>query len=254
MSFSGVFETLRCYDGCVFAQHLHLARLIRGCPVVGIKPPEKTLLELALRTIIKEKHLKNARLRLKVERRKAGPQVIVSAQRLAGLMKARRGFSVLLSREKAFRAGALTGVKSLDRRFYERLFRQAQNRGYYDEALFCNNKGYVVEGTRANVFIVRGQTVLTPSLDSGCLPGITRQIVLGLLKKMRVRCLERPIRVQELYGADEIFLTNSVIEIVAVCRLNGKNVGTGSVGAITRKAMDAYQKEVEKACGLRYNK
>ncbi len=252
MSLSGVFETLRCYDGCVFAQRLHLARLIRGCPVVGIEPPEKTLLELALRTIVKEKHLKNARLRLKVVHSKAAPQVVVSAQKLAGLEKARKGFSVFLSEGKAFRAGKISGVKSLDRRFYERLFRQAQNRGD-DEALFCNNKGYVVEGTRANVFIVRGQTILTPPLDSGCLPGITRQIVLGILKKMGVRCLERPIRVQEIFGADEIFLTNSVIEIVAVCRLNGKNVGTGSVGAITGKARDAYQKEVEKACGLSYN-
>lgn len=248
----GLFETLRCTNGRVFAQSAHLSRLIRSCPVAGIKPPERALLELALRSIIREKHLKNARLRLKVVRMSVAPQVIVSAWKLTGQARAHKGFSVLLSQEKAFHAGRLSGIKSLDRRFYERLFRKARDRGY-DEAIFCDRKNRVVEGTRTNVFIVRGKTVLTPSLDSGCLPGITRHIVLGLLKRRGLRCLERSIRAQELAGSDEIFLTNSVLEIVAVLRLNNKKVGAGAAGPVTRLIARAYQKEVEKACGLPYN-
>lgn len=253
MRVNGVFETMRCYGGRVFAERLHLERLRRGCSSLGLKVPEEGLLELALRTIIRAKRLKNARLRLKVVRLASGPQMVASARALKGLKKIQRGLSVLVCQKTAFRAGALTAIKSLDRAFYEALLRKALKAGY-DEAVFCDRHGHVVEGARTNVFIVRDGEVVTPPLDSGCLPGITRRIVLGLLKRMGVRCQERKISRRELLSADEVFLTNSVMEVVPVLRLGKKPVAAAKAGVVTRKVRAAYEKEVEKACGFGYNK
>lgn len=247
----GLFETMRCYNGRIFALKEHLMRLGRGCAIVGIKPPAGSVLKEAINAAIKKNPLKDARMRLDVSGTKNRTRVGISIKRLSKskLKKIKRGFSVLFSPDERIEPGFLTRVKCIRRTAYDSLFKKSKKSGY-DEAIFCNNRNEVAEGTRTNVFMVKGTRVITPALSSGCLPGITRKIVIRLLKKMKIPSQQRRIMPHELFEADEIFLTNSVIEVVAVTRLNKKPVAEGKAGPWTKKIMAVYKKEVEKQCFL----
>ncbi|MBI5873109.1 MAG: aminotransferase class IV family protein [Candidatus Omnitrophica bacterium] len=236
-------------NGCVFAQEAHLVRILNACPVLGIAPPDKGLLRLAIKTIMEEKHLVSARLQLKVFKTDYGTQVVISARKLTGLRKSLKGFSVLLTEDERMAAGALTAIKSTQRGFYERIFKKAKERGY-DEVIFLNTRGEVVEGTRTNIFFVKNGKVITPALASGCLPGVTRKIVIALCKRMKIPCREKRVAPKELFEADEIFLTNSIIEVMAVTLLNKKAVGDKRPAALTKTIASAYKNGVEKACCL----
>ncbi|HAJ56402.1 MAG TPA: hypothetical protein DCL35_01385 [Candidatus Omnitrophica bacterium] len=249
MAADGLFETMRVYNGCVFALDAHLQRMISACPVVGIRPPEEGLLRLAVRSIITEKNLKDARLRLRLLNTGRCAQIVITAQKLAGLKKASKGLAVLFVGTKRMQAGILTGVKTLNRRFYEGIFKKAKGLGY-DEGIFLNTHGEVVEGTRTNIFMIKDKEVSTPRLSSGCLPGVTRRIVMALLAGMKIPCREKRILPGELFGADGMFLTNSIIGAAPVVRLNKNTIGDGYSQYLIKRIISAYKKEVEKKCGL----
>ncbi len=246
----GVFETMRVYKGCVFAAKLHIMRMLGGCEALRIKLPDQDLLELAINTIIKERNIKSGRIRLRVVKTVEGSQIIVSSQKLPLSADRVRAFRVYLDKGRNFKPALSGTVKSLDRTFYERMFSRAKKMDY-DEAVFCNTRGNIVEGTRSNIFAIRQGRVFTPSLSSGCLAGITRAVVISILKKAGIPCIEKPITPGELVSADEIFLTNSIIEVVPVARVNKIPVGNGQRGALTEKIINLYKKEVVKQCGLR---
>lgn len=250
MAASGVFETMRVYDGCVFAQEEHLKRMINACPAVGIKPPEKGLLKLAIKSIIEEKRLRDARLRLKLLNIGGRSQIVVTAQKLGGLKKAASGLSVLVVEAEKMARSCLNGVKTLDRAFYDGIYRKAKSRGY-DEGIFLNMQGDVVEGSRTNIFIIKNGAVTTPGLSSGCLPGVTRRIVMGILTGMKITCREKRVSPGELFGADGVFLTNSVIEVAPVALLDKKIMNDVDSQGLIDRIISAYKKEVEKRCGLR---
>jgi branched-chain amino acid aminotransferase len=88
------------------------------------------------------------------------------------------------------------------------------------EVILLNSRGFVAEGSTSNVFIIKNQTLITPSLDSGILEGITRRLVLHLGRQLGLRCQERWVRPSELYAADELFFTGTVREITPVRRLH----------------------------------
>lgn len=90
----------------------------------------------------------------------------------------------------------------------------------FDETLFLNSSGSVCEGATSNVFIVRNKRVLTPSLDSGCLPGVMRSVIIGLVGKMGLTCVETPLERMDLENSDEIFLTSAIRGPVPVSRLD----------------------------------
>jgi branched-subunit amino acid aminotransferase/4-amino-4-deoxychorismate lyase len=147
-------------------------------------------------------------------------------------------------------ASPLSGVKSLNRPFYQGLTRWARRKNC-DEAFFLNTRGELVEGARTNIFLIKGSNVKTPALSCGCLPGVTRSVVIKILKKMGYSFRQAKIRSSELFSGDEIFVTNSLIGVMPVTRLDGKRVGSGFAGSLTRRVKKAYEKEVEKRCHLR---
>ena len=251
---SGLFETMRCYNGKVFALGRHLDRLVRSCPVLGMKAPSRKALEKAVKAAIAKDRLIDAALKLEVFKSGKRNRIAVFKRRFSPPTAAgyKKGFSIVLFRDEKIAPSVVNSVKSLDRHFYQRLAERARKAGF-DEAIFLNAGNEVAEGSRTNIFLVKGRMVTTPRLASGCLPGVTRAIVLRLLKKLKVVVEERRISPEELLGQDEIFLTNSLIEVMPATRLDKKVVGTGKPGRLTQKIMDMYKKEVEKECGLVYN-
>ena len=248
----GLFETMRCYQGKFFLLDEHLDRLSESCPLLGIKPPKKKRLKEAVALVIERNRLKEASLRLDVFKQEKGIGIFVFSRNLHLPSKRRykEGFSVMLEKNERLGVSFLNNLKTLNHFFYNHLTQLARERGF-DEAFFLNVSGEVVEGTRTNIFLVKGGKVSTPLVSCGCLPGITRAKVIDLLKRLKIPVLQRRVLPKELFSQDEIFVTNSLLGVSAVTRLDKKPIKRGQVGPLTKNIMAVYQIEVEKACLLR---
>jgi branched-subunit amino acid aminotransferase/4-amino-4-deoxychorismate lyase len=151
-----------------------------------------------------------------------------------------RGFSASISSVRRNSGSVLAGLKSIN--YLESLLaRQKARSSGLDDAILLNDKGLLAEASASNVFIVSGGKLLTPGKESGILPGITRDIILKLATQSGIDTLEQDIELDELVHADEVFLTNSLIEVMPVTRLDMNPVGNGKPGPVTRKMMEAYR-------------
>jgi branched-chain amino acid aminotransferase len=113
--------------------------------------------------------------------------------------------------------------------------------GGYDDAILLNQHGTVAEASTANVFVVRGGQLITPSADADILSGITRSCAIELAHQELGKVVaERPVLRSELYTADEVFLTGTGCELVGVGEIDGRPIGNGAVGPITARLADAY--------------
>ncbi|GAI81369.1 unnamed protein product, partial [marine sediment metagenome] len=119
-----------------------------------------------------------------------------------------------------------------------------------DDALFLNDKGLLAEASTSNIFLVSNGALKTPSLKSGILPGITREVILELASELGIAAYEQYAELEELYQAEEAFLINSMIEIMPLIEVDGKPVGSGRPGPLTRRLMAAYRELVLKETGL----
>jgi branched-chain amino acid aminotransferase len=108
------------------------------------------------------------------------------------------------------------------------------------ECIFLDTQGHVSEGSTSNIFLYDGETLLTPALACGALPGITRSAVLELARRMSVPCEERAIEKEELFLAGEAFFTSSVVEIVPLVRVNEFTIGAGRPGELTKALISGY--------------
>ena len=105
-------------------------------------------------------------------------------------------------------------------------------------------EGNIAEAATSNIFLVKANSLLTPSLDSGILPGVTRTIIIKIAKKLGMAVREKSVSGRELLGSDEVFLTNSLAEILPVTRIDGRRIGLGLPGEVTKLLHISYQKQV----------
>ena len=112
-----------------------------------------------------------------------------------------------------------------------------------DDAIFVSDQGVVREGTSSNLFIVSGGRLTTHPLTDNILPGITRMVVLNLCKVAGLDVKESFFGIDELLGADEVFLTGTVTELLPVVRIDDKAIGNGHVGPITRRLYDLLREQ-----------
>ena len=111
----------------------------------------------------------------------------------------------------------------------------------FDEAIMLNQDGHVCEGTGENIFLVYGDRIVTPTLESNVLPGITREVVIGLAQEeLGVSVEERLIDRSELYVADEVFLTGTAAHVQGVGTVDHRPVGAGGTGPLTKRLQDLY--------------
>jgi branched-chain amino acid aminotransferase len=236
----GVFETLRCYSGVPFALGEHLDRLEAGARTLGLDPPARALLEQATRAVIEANTLSDARMRITLTsgagppgllRGDGGPTVLVSAQAITPWPPTA---TAIVSRWARDQDSPLTGVKTISLVASVMALSEARGHGAA-EAILLNRRGEVCEATTANVFVVRGGRVATPSLAAGCLAGITRERVLKLSGG-----LEAELPEAALHAAEELFLTSSTRGVQPLVELDGRPVGSGKPGEVTRRLADAY--------------
>ena len=243
----GVFETMRAYEGTIFAPEKHLSRFSGGLKAFKIKTPysPKRITELLYQTLYAN-HLKNARLRLTAW--KAGYHarlsIIALPYRPFSQKKYHHGFRAKVSKLWHHQNPRYPRVKSIDYRPFLFAFHRSQAQGN-DEVIFLNRQGYLTEGSRSNIFFAKDNVLYTPSLACGCLNGITRQIVLKSAKRIGITYKEVRVPVAALFQADEAFLTNSLMEIMPLTYLGGRKIATGKIGKLTSRIMRSYRKIVK---------
>lgn len=256
----GIFETMRSYNGRVFRLEQHLKRLETSAQQLGIPMPGLDLASACYR-LLEENSLTEARLRLTLTAGtgEAVPDTdtcksstaVIMVRPLAPLPreKYQQGFHAVLSSLQRNSRSLLSRIKSTS--YAESVFarREARLMGV-DEVVMLNEKGMVAEGSTCNIFIVSKGLLVTPSPDSGALPGITRAVVLELARAAGLKIEEREFTPGELAEADEAFVTSSIIEVMPLTYFDGKPVGQGSPGAITVGLLDAYRGLVRDETGF----
>src|SRR3989338_8551339 len=238
----GVFETMRAYNERVFRLDSHLERLFKALPVLNLElaaGPE--VLKKALKQALKENNLKDAYLRITVWQGKDGPEAAVFAKAHNFLTKEDycKGFKAILSTFRQNEFSVLSGIKSAN--YLSLLLAYQEAKKNADEAILLNTRDFLAEASRANIFLVKDNCLLTPSLDCGCLPGITRDTVLGLAAKERIKVIETKLKPGDIQRADEAFLTNSLIELMPLVSVDGRPVNKGQPGEITLRLLKRYR-------------
>lgn len=252
----GCYETLRGYNGRFFRFDDHLDRLSRTAAELKLPVDIQMLKTVIPETLLRSK-LKDARIRITLTGGEVSLSSVNPSNKNSTLLVTavnyvpyfaetyEKGFRIIIARAARNSRSLLPGHKTTC--FLESLLarREAQSAGA-DEAVLLNENGLLAEASSSNVFIVSQEVIKTPRLGSGLLPGVTRNIVFEIARQNGISALEADILPEELLTAEEIFLTNSMIEIMPVTSLEGKALNSGNPGTLTRKLMDVYKKMVSR--------
>ena len=235
----GVFETLRVYDGVPFALRRHLERLVRSAAGMRLPVPDRGVLREAVDSVVAANGLSHGRLRITVtggpgplgsDRGDARPTVIVAG---AALLPWPPTTDVVVVPWPRNERGALVGLKTVSYGENVVALAYARDRGA-GEAVFGNLAGNLCEGTGTNVFVGVGGRLVTPPLSSGCLPGVTRDL---LLEELEVA--EDDLPLPALGDADEAFVSSSTREVQPIRAVDGRTLPE-CPGPLTRAAAGAF--------------
>ena len=251
----GVFEGIRVYNGRVFRLDQHLERLYRGAKAIALEVPvtPEELKDIICETV-RRNGLRDCYIRVIVSRGEGdlglnpmscrGPATIVVIASDISLYPEEvyeQGLELVTCATRRNLPTALNPeIKTLNY-LNNILARIEVIRAGAHEGLMLNHVGYVAEATGDNVFIVREGVLSTPPAYASILEGITRQVVLELAQEMNLPAREEQLTLYEVYTADECFLTGTAAEIVPVARCDGRVIGDGKPGPITKRLMERFE-------------
>ncbi len=228
----GVFSTLRVADGVLFAFERHWARMERDAAlfhVLLLEGPEE--LHGRLLKLVEANHAYDSTLRVAIVRNGGGMWAGPSTGRATDLIALTAdtkdwGSGVKLAVQSQARHAAceFAGTKILSWAMNLTWLEKAQRRGF-DEVILLNEQDEVAECTSANIFVANGNQVWTPPLSSGCLPGITREVLLHEIRVPGIEVREKPLRAADLEAADEVFITSTTRDLLPVLEMEGRKVG-----------------------------
>jgi len=230
----GVFSTLRIYDGVPFAFERHWKRLSRDAAALHIElPDDAAALRRNLLRLIEANEAWNAPMRLCLFRSQGGAWEGPGSGRASDLvamtadLKAwQDSVSLAMVEQGRHAASPFAGAKSLSWAHNLTMAENAQRQGF-DEVILLNERGEVAECTSANIFAVKDGVTCTPPLSSGPLPGVTRAVMIEELNVAGAPVQERILRPDDLYTADEVFITSTTRELLPVHEIAGKEISNG---------------------------
>ena len=227
----GVFSTIRVARGVLFEFERHFARMKRDAHLMRIPfPADLDWLEQRLLRLVERNEANHATLRVAVVRNRGGlfegPDLERDFDVVAfttGLNNWGKGVRLGLVPQARHAASRFAGVKftswSMNLAFQE----EARDRGF-DEMVLLNERGEVSECTSANIFIAKDSNVWTSPLDSGCLPGITRDLLLSEVQVPGIRVDEKTLTLSDLEAADEVFITSTTRDLLSVLSVEGIHI------------------------------
>ncbi|MEW5248360.1 branched-chain amino acid transaminase [Microbulbifer sp. 2201CG32-9] len=253
----GVFEGVRAYGTdsgtSIFRLHDHSRRLFRSAKIMNMAMPfDLEQIDEAQRMVVRENHLQQAYLRPMVFYGSEGMGLRADALRTHVIVAAWEWPSYMTP--EARELGIKVNTSSYTRHHVNISMCKAKANGNYinsmlalqeavrngcEEALLLDPEGYVAEGSGENVFIVSDGVLFTPELTS-CLDGITRNTVIELARECGHRVVEKRITRDEVYIADEAFFTGTAAEVLPIRMLDGRTIGRGRRGPVTRRLQELY--------------
>ncbi|MEO9594016.1 branched-chain-amino-acid transaminase [Rhodopirellula bahusiensis] len=253
----GVFEGMRIYSGKVFALEDHMTRLYESARAIMLDIPIAIdALTTAVNETVAKNGLTEGYIRLVVTRggNQLGlnpfacedPQVIIIADTISLYPEKfyTEGLELITASTIRNHPAALSPrVKSLN--YLNNIMAKIEAiRAGCIEAVMLNTKGEVAECTGDNIFIVRGDRLITPPIDAGILEGITRNTVIDLARENGIKVAEEAMTRHDIFVADECFLTGSAAEVIPAVKLDGRVIGDGKPGPMTQKLNAAFREFV----------
>ena len=248
-----VYETLRTYGGRPFHLDRHLERLRRSAQRLAIPMPAGDAIARDLDALLARAANSESYIRIIVTRgrgdisyhfeRVQGPTVVMVVKPHAPFPPAyyTNGIAVILSSVRRNSPQSLDpAIKSCNLLNNILAMREAQVKGAF-EPIMLNEIGELAETASANVFLVKEGSLLTPPLDAGILPGVTRAVVLELAAGLSLPVREEPVAVKDLLAADEVFITSTLKEVLPVTLVDGRPVGAGRPGPVTLRLLAAIR-------------
>lgn len=253
----GIFEGIRAYSGCVFRLVDHIDRLYESAKGIHLKIPitKHEMTEAVLETV-RRNQLRDAYIRLVVTRGAGDfgvdpalcktPTIFIIAEPMASVLGPKEPKVVKLM-VSSYRRDSIDAtsheIKSLNYMNSVMAKIEANNAGT-DDAVLLDHRGFVSEASVTNIFIVKDGRVSTPSSAAGILHGITRGRIIRLCSDLGIDVEQRDVTPFELTTADEVFLTGTKAEILAVGSISGVKIGSGGAGLLTKRLYQEFSKVV----------
>src|SRR5579859_2839701 len=249
----GIFEGIRAYNGRVFRLKEHIDRLFFSAKAILLEIPisHKEMMRAVVETCRKNK-LRDGYIRLVVTRgigtlglnpnRCERPSVIIIAGKIQLYPPSHyeKGLEIItVPTVRNLHSALNPAIKSLN--YLNNVLAKIEaNNGGCEEAVMLNAEGFVAECTGDNIFIIKGGNLFTPPLSAGALYGITRGVVMELAKKSCLNVSEPNLTRYDLFNADEFFVTGTGAELVPVVKVDGRVIGSGKPGPITKQLVSQF--------------
>jgi D-alanine transaminase len=253
----GVYEVCEVRGGCIIDQRLHLARLKRSLDELRIKMPmSETALAIVMQECVRRNRVRDGIVYLQITRGVAHrdhgfpppgtrPSVVVTAHSIdvaANERTAAEGVAVITVPDNRWQRVDIKAISLLP----NVLAKQAAREQGAKEAWFVDCGGHVTEGSSSNAWIVtRGGKVVTRPAEKGILRGITRTVLIDVIRAQGLEFEERPFTVQEAYGAGEAFLTSASQIVMPVVRIDDRPVGNGAPGSVATTLRAEFHRHAE---------
>ena len=250
----GIFEGIRIYNGRVFKLPEHIERLFYSAKAILLNLPltHAEMREAVLQTCRRNK-LRDGYVRLVVTRGVGGlglnpnkckrPSVIIIADKiqLYPVEMYERGLEIItVPTTRNLHSALNPAIKSLN--YLNNILAKIEaNNGGCEEAIMLNSEGFVSECTGDNIFIVKKGQLFTPPLSAGALYGITRGVVMEMARESGMAVSEPNLTRYDVFNADECFLTGTGAELISVVKVDGRLIGKGQPGPMTRQLVRSYK-------------